>query len=290
MNLWADRGVSKQRPQPSAMEKTGRDRYTVQTRPRPRPVERFLMMSPMKKSTLAGVLLLSLLIALPAVAELPYGVGEKLIYSVSYEDTMAGVCVMRVEKLVRYQGTEALKLTMDIDSSAAFSDFFYVKDRMESLFDPERLASLRYEKHLIEDTYTADEVLYYDQEANTITSATKVRNGIVANGCDALAAFYHVRAHDIHEGADLSYPYADATRNEIVEITVLGRETITVPAGTFDCYKLRPELQEETGIFKEEGTLYIWVSADEHQLPIQIVGNTWFGKIHARLERYVLAD
>ncbi len=241
-----------------------------------------------------SLIVLSVLLFSPALAadidELPYGVGEKLIYSVNYEDTMAGVCVMSVDKLVRYQGKEVFKLTMKIDSSTAFSDFFYVKDRMESLFDPVDLATLRYEKHLIEDTYTADEVLYYDQDANTITSATQVRTGIVANGCDALAAFYHVRAQDVHEGASLSYPYADATRNEIVRITVLGRETITVPAGTFDCYKLRPELNEETGIFKENGTLYIWVSADEHQLPIQIVGNTWFGKIHATLERYVLAD
>lgn len=245
----------------------------------------------MKKHTI-GILLLLLALIVPTAAstldELPYRVGERLIFSVSYEDTMAGVCVMSVERLVRYQGTEALKLTMKIDSSAAFSDFFYVKNRFESLFDPRRLATLRYEKHLIEDTFTASEVLYYNPEARTITSATRVRDNIVANGCDALSAFYHVRAQRIHQGATLSFPYADGSRNDVVRVTVLGKERITVPAGTFDTYKLRPELNERTGIFREDGTLYIWVSADEHQLPVRLVGNTWFGTITVNLERYVL--
>ena len=190
-------------------------------------------------------IVLAAALALPVIAgvdDLPFAPGEKLIYSVSYGDTKAGICVMKVVKQVTYQGRLCYKLVMELRSSTAFSDFFYVKDDIESLFDVELLATRRYEKHLIEGDYAADEVLYYDQEKHTITREGDVREGIVASGCDALAAFYHVRAQDIQVDGELSFPYADATRNEVVRVKVMRKETVTVPAGTFEAFKieLRP--------------------------------------------------
>lgn len=229
-------------------------------------------------------------LAIPVLAgadDLPFAPGEKLIYSVSYGDTKAGICVMKVVKQVTYQGRLCLKLIMELRSSTAFSDFFYVKDDIESLFDVEILGARRYEKHLIEGDYVADEVLYYDQEEHTITREGDVREGIVASGCDGLAAFYHVRAQDFHVGGELSFPYADGTRNEIVRIEVLRKETITVPAGTFECYLVQPLLEEETGIFRQQGKIFIWVSADEYQIPVKITGITWFGEVRCELEEFI---
>lgn len=233
----------------------------------------------------------------PAAAdELPFNVGEKLIFSASYGDTMAGIAVLHVEKWVRYQGRDALKLTMKLDSSAAFSDFFYVQDRIETIFDPETRASLRYEKRLLEGDYVEQEVLYYDQEAHTITSAADVRTGIVPGGCDTLAVAYNVRFAEMTVGGSFTFPYADATRNETVTVRVLDKETVSVPAGTFECYKLLPELRPESELLDGEGEeyklsrvhgeVYIWVTADERKLPVKIVGKTWFGEVVAQLEAY----
>jgi hypothetical protein len=241
----------------------------------------------MKKLCILAVAASAVLPVLAATDELPFAPGEKLIYSVSYGDTKAGICVMKVVKRVTYEGRLCLKLVMELRSSTAFSDFFYVKDDIESLFDVGVLGTRRYEKHLVEGDYAADEVLYYDQEAHTITREGDVREGIVASGCDALAAFYHVRAQDIAVGGELSFPYADATRNEVVQVKVIKRETITVPAGTFECFLVQPMLEEETGIFRQHGQVYIWVSADEHKIPVKITGLTWFGEVRCELEEFI---
>jgi hypothetical protein len=241
----------------------------------------------MKKLLIAVYLAALALPVLAGADELPFAPGEKLIYSVSYGDTKAGICVMKVVKKVTYQGDLCLKLVMELRSSTAFSDFFYVKDDIESLFDVELLGTRRYEKHLIEGDYAADEVLYYDQDAHTITREGDVLEGIVAGGCDALSAFYHVRAQDIRVGGELSFPYADSTRNEVVRVDVLKKETVTVPAGTFECFLVQPLLEEETGIFRQHGQVYIWVSADEYKIPVKITGLTWFGEVRCELEEFI---
>ncbi|MCX7021199.1 MAG: DUF3108 domain-containing protein [bacterium] len=241
----------------------------------------------MKMLCIAAVVATLTLPALAGTDELPFGPGEKLIYSVSYGDTKAGICVMKVVKQVTYEGHLCLKLVMELRSSTAFSDFFYVKDDIESLFDVSNLGTRRYEKHLVEGDYTADETLYYDQEDHTITREGDVLDGVVASGCDALAAFYHVRAQDIRIGGALSFPYADATRNETVQVKVIRKETVTVPAGTFECYLVQPLLDEETGIFRQRGQVYIWVSADEYKIPVKITGLTWFGEVRCELEEFI---
>ncbi|OGD78945.1 MAG: hypothetical protein A2Y64_02140 [Candidatus Coatesbacteria bacterium RBG_13_66_14] len=241
----------------------------------------------MKMLCIVAVVLSLALPALAATDDLPFAPGEKLIYSVSYGDTKAGICVMKVVKRVTYEGHTCLKLVMELRSSTAFSDFFYVKDDIESLFDVSVLGTRRYEKHLVEGDYATDEILYYDQENHTITREGDVREGIIAGGCDALAAFYHVRTQDIKVGGELSFPYADATRNEVVKVKVIKKETVTVPAGTFECFLVQPMLEEETGIFRQQGQVFIWVSADEFKIPVKITGLTWFGEVRCELEEFI---
>ncbi len=248
------------------------------------------------------ILTTSLLVVLLCTAgtaladDMPFNVGEKIILSASYGDIMAGVAVLKVEKWVRYQGRDVLKLTMKLDSSSAFSDFFYVQDRVESLFDPELQASLRYEKNLLEGDYVEKEILYYDHEAHTITSAADVRTGIVHGGCDTLAVAYNIRYNEMSVGSSFTFPYADATRNENVTVDVVAREMVTVPAGTFECFKLVPDLRPESEVLEDEGEeyklsrvhgkIYVWVTADERRIPVKIVGRSWFGEVVAQLEAY----
>lgn len=252
---------------------------------------------------IAPVCILLLLASLPGSVvadDMPFNVGEKLILSASYGDIMAGVAVLEVEKWVRYQGRDVLKLTMKLDSSSAFSDFFYVQDRVETLFDPELRASLRYEKNLLEGDYVEKEILYFDHDARTITSAADVRTGIVHGGCDTLAVAYNIRFNDMSVGSSFTFPYADATRNETVTVDVVAKETVTVPAGTFECYKLVPDLRPESEVLNDEGEeyklsrvhgkIYIWVTVDERHLPVKVVGQSWFGEVVAQLEAYDPGD
>jgi hypothetical protein len=70
---------------------------------------------------------------------------------------------------------------------------------------------------------------------------------------------------------------------------VLERETISVPAGKFDCLVLEP-LLTATGIFKHEGSIKVWVTDDRLHMPVLMKSKVLVGSIHAELEDYRLGE
>ena len=67
---------------------------------------------------------------------------------------------------------------------------------------------------------------------------------------------------------------------------VIGRETVKVEAGTFDCLILQPMLREDAGIFKAKGKLKVWVTNDDRKMPVQMKSKIPVGSICAELSTY----
>jgi hypothetical protein len=65
-------------------------------------------------------------------------------------------------------------------------------------------------------------------------------------------------------------------------VQVLKRETITVPAGTFDCFRVKPIVKEDT-IFRNSEDIDLWVSADARHFPVKIRSGIVIGNIDVDL-------
>jgi hypothetical protein len=70
-----------------------------------------------------------------------------------------------------------------------------------------------------------------------------------------------------------------------LEVRYLGKERITVGAGTFDCIMVEP-LVQEGGLFKSEGTIVIWLTDDELKVPIKVKTKVIVGAIDAELTAF----
>ena len=70
-----------------------------------------------------------------------------------------------------------------------------------------------------------------------------------------------------------------------VRITVLRRERITVPAGTFDAIVLQPIIKTK-GIFSENGHAEIWLSDDDRRIMLQLKSKLSFGSLNLYLKSY----
>ena len=70
-----------------------------------------------------------------------------------------------------------------------------------------------------------------------------------------------------------------------LDLIVHGRETVTVPAGTFDCLKVEPIIQGE-GLFQFEGDIMIWLTDDERRMPVLMKTNIKIGAVDAALYQY----
>lgn len=222
---------------------------------------------------------------LPAV--LPFGVGEWLRFSIDYGIINAGGAVMEVPGSRRIMGYECFDIRTEARSNGFFSKFYKVWDRAQSFVDIDTMLPRRFEKHLREGSYSKDLVIKFDRRRDF----ARYENGdeVVTNPWtqDELSSFYYLRTLELEVGHDVYIDNHTNRKNYPLKVIVHRRETIRVKAGEFDCLVIEPVIREG-GIFTAKGTLTIWLTTDEHRMPVQMKTKIRVGSITASLQEYRL--
>jgi hypothetical protein len=161
-----------------------------------------------------------------------------------------------------------------------------VNDLTESWLDVEKMISRRFVRMVSEGTYHRNEAVQIDITKNLAYYFPKGDTVSVSPGAqDVLSILYFARGLDLEVGQGVIIPSHVDRKNAPVELRVLKRETVTVPAGTFHCGVVEP-LLKSAGLFKQEGRLTLWVSDDEKRIPIIMKSKVKVGSITAVLESY----
>lgn len=217
-----------------------------------------------------------------------FGVGERLEFSISYGPITAGSAVMEVKEITRYNSHKCFRLISTAKSNKFFSLFFKVDDKVESLMDVYGLYSLRFEKHLREGKYRADKYVDFDQkqhlafvDGDTIPIQDYVQ--------DALSSLYYVRTMALRVGNSVFVENHSDEKNYSLEVKVLKREKVRVPAGEFDCLVVEPILRA-SGIFKHTGELTVWLTNDKFKMPVLMKSKVAVGSIASKLEKYTRGE
>jgi hypothetical protein len=226
--------------------------------------------------------------ATPEPLFVPFGVGEKLIFSIQYGIVTAGEAILEIRNVATIDGTPAYNIISDARSNKAFSLFFKVRDRFESYMDTTNLFSLRYEKHLREGKFKKDEWVEFDQKRHVAIYKDR-EVPIHPRTQDVLSSLYYVRTLPLEVGKPIAVSNHTNGKNYPLVVKVLGRERVTVEAGTFDCIIVEPLLQS-SGVFKHKGKLTVWLTDDTHRIPVLMKSKVVVGAITAVLKSYTLAD
>ena len=219
-----------------------------------------------------------------------FGPGERLVFSVEYGIVKAGTATLSVTGPEEYNGLQAFRIVATARSNPAFSSFFRVNDRNEALLDVVQLHTLKFYKHLEEGSYFFEEEVFYDQEAGFAhypeeTDSTLVTSEIPPHALDVLSAMYYARTLPLELGEVYYLDCHADNDNYPLKVTVLGEETIRVPAGEFDCIVVQPELNS-SGIFEHRGELYVWMTNDESHMPVLMRSAIVIGEIATLLQEY----
>jgi len=108
------------------------------------------------------------------------------------------------------------------------------------------------------------------------------RLAAVAQPLDDAAFLYFVRTVPLEVGRTYEWArYFRPDRNP-VRVTVVRRERITVPAGTFDTIVLRPSIQT-TGIFAQNRKTELWLTDDERRMLVRMRSDLPFGDLGLEL-------
>jgi hypothetical protein len=75
----------------------------------------------------------------------------------------------------------------------------------------------------------------------------------------------------------------DGGKTVDVTAKVESRETIKVPAGTFQTIRVSPE--STAGPLKNKGRIWIWYTDDARRIPVQMRGKMFWGTLTLKLEK-----
>jgi hypothetical protein len=86
----------------------------------------------------------------------------------------------------------------------------------------------------------------------------------------------------LEEGKTYVIPTQSSGKNYQLIVTVFGKQKITVPAGTFDCFRVKPIIKEGT-VFRNNEDIDLWVTTDSRHIPVKIKSGIVIGSIDVDL-------
>ena len=281
------------------------------------------MIAPRRASVLAGSFLLAALPPVPGAAESPgaaaaadtvgvdtivpdtgseagwpFGVGERATYAVTFGPVHVGRASLAVEAADTIRGTPTWRVAMALRGGTFF---YHLDDRQASWIAPRPFRSLRFEQHLREGGYRRDRRYCLDQDAGRYWRFDQADDGswrsppgdedldegmpMPPAALDEIAFLYFARTLPLEPGTTYRFArYFEAEGNPVV-LEVLGRETITVPAGRFRTVVVHPVIRTG-GMFGEGGKAKVYFSDDERHVVVELETSMKVGRLNLYLKSY----
>ena len=219
------------------------------------------------------------------VAPTVWGIGEKMVFNLSYGPVTAGEGTLEVKGLVRHRGHTCYELESKANSNRFFSGFYKVRDKIVSFIDAETLYSRYFYKRLREGDYKKTVEIEFDHPGEEAHYSGGDSYPITEGVQDVLSAIYHARNLDLDVGDVYSMQAHSSRKTYDLKIIVHGKERVEVEAGTWDCYVVEPFLEGE-GLFKHEGKVTMYISDDAYRIPVLVKTKVPGGSIDVELKSY----
>jgi hypothetical protein len=206
---------------------------------------------------------------------LPFKPGEYHEYDLKFGVLTVGSGSLSISGPDSLRGREVLKLRYEINGGIPL---FRVHDVMESWFDPIAMSSLRFTQDLNEGPKHYSRHFDFFPAELIVLERGKARAPTVAAPLDDASFIFFVRTLPLEVGQTLNLERYFRPNANPVTIQVLRKETITVPAGTFNTVVVKPIIRT-SGIFSEGGQAELWFSDDPAHTLIQMKAKLSFGSL-----------
>ena len=216
-------------------------------------------------------------------ARVPYGVGERLEYALSFGKLHVGNASMEVAGVEDVRGRPAWHTVLQLHGGIRF--LYKVDDTFESWIDQRTGNSLRFRKDQNEGARDVDQVYEIFPEASLYLQEGDTAKASVSSPLDDGSFLYFIRSLPLVVGQTYSFNrYFKPDRNPVT-IKVMRKERIRVPAGEFDAIVVQPIIKTP-GIFSENGRAEVWLSDDKNRIMLQMKSALSFGSINLYLTSY----
>ncbi|MBX6363975.1 MAG: DUF3108 domain-containing protein [Gemmatimonadetes bacterium] len=223
-------------------------------------------------------------------APVPFGVGEKLVYTVSLSPFgEVGDGSFEVVELDTIHGHTTYRLQMRVKGGVLFAK---VNDHYESWLDVHSLISRRFKQDQKEVKYERHRTLDFFPEQLRWRRLDKDESGPLPTDrpLDDISFIYYARTLPLEVGRTYTLPqYFHKDGNPVV-LKVLRRDTVTVPAGRFATIVVQPIIQTK-GLFGKGGKAEVFFSDDDRRLLVQMKSDVpVLGSLNLKLKSVDLGE
>jgi hypothetical protein len=219
---------------------------------------------------------------------LPFTAGERFTYRLTCLGMEAGVGYLEIGESSAIGGIECYHFINRIESTGIFSNFFYVRDRIDAYAGKDDLLTRLYKKGETEGKNSDSYTMIFDQENNTVTREDNTIR-VLPNTRDELTTFYYLRTLELEPGQVFELPNTDGFQVRTLRITVGKKETINTPAGSFPTIQVSVDMANAASIFSGKVQAKLWLSDDERRMVIRLETSLAVGSLAADLVDYRLA-
>ena len=217
----------------------------------------------------------------PSVA-MPFRAGEKFTYDASFGFIRVGRGTIELTGFDTVRSRVAWRATLTVNGGPPL---YKVRDSTISWFDVHTLSSLRYVQHLREGSYKADRQFEIYPERSTYIKNGKPESPSVAEPLDETSFLFFLRTIPLEVGRSYVFARYFQPEGNPVVINVLRKETVKVPAGTFNTIVVQPQIAAP-GLFSKKERAEVWITDDSARMVVQIRSHVTFGSLRLALRRY----
>lgn len=218
---------------------------------------------------------------------LPYKVGERSVFDISFGGIKVGSAEMNITKQMQINGVSSFHIIAKGKTSPFFDFFFKVRDVYETYLDTSNVIPVMFVRDVQEGNYKKKQK-YIFKHSDSAVSWQDTSAIIPINTQDMLSALFYARTFDkehLKQNRSFFVPIFMDEENYLLEILYLYNEKIKTNFGVVNCMVFKPKMQEGR-VFQDGEQMRIWISDDKNRLLIKAETKIWAGTIKAFLVKH----
>jgi hypothetical protein len=186
--------------------------------------------------------------------------GERGVYDVELRGHQVGTGSFQVIGQEGIDGRNTVHASLQVKGGLLFAK---VDDRFDSWFDPQQFVSRRFEQNQKELRHTRQRRYEIAPEQGTYreTLSGRVDSLSTDEPLDDVSFLFYVRTLPLRVGDVDTIPRYFKSGRDVI-IRVIGKRTITVPAGTFETIVVQPTITNASGLFGQGGNAEVYFTDD----------------------------
>jgi uncharacterized protein DUF3108 len=217
---------------------------------------------------------------------LPFSVGERLSYDLTWLNMRAGMATMSVQEQESYEGRPQIRLNFVARSSSVVTKLYPVDNRVASTVDVESFLP-RHMTFARREGKRSNDFDYTFRHGEGLVTAVKdgkpAELPIPMDAQDAISCLYYVRkALPMVPGASLTMNVHHDNKNYKLEVRVEALEMLKGSWGKRQTARVLVIMPFQ-GIFLNEGNIRVWFSTDNRRVPVRMKAKVIVGSIIADL-------